>query len=66
MRKLTLLEWLYLIPIVGLVIAIVWCIVDIEYVNSDRMNPHVMFYGGMVCHILVSTVLTCIILPKLA
>jgi len=51
-----LIEKLYLIPIIGLLIAIVWTIVDINYVDKN-MRVKVMFYGGMLCHILVSEII---------
>ena len=50
--KLKLIDWLYLIPIVGLFIAIIWTIVDINYVERV-MSPRVIFYGGLFCHILI-------------
>ena len=51
MKKLNTLDKLYLIPIIGLLIAIVWIIVDINYVERS-MNRKVLFYGGMICHLL--------------
>ena len=61
MKNLSLLEKLYLIPLLGLVIAIIWCICDINYVESNKMRAHIMFYGGMICHILVSQIIIIIL-----
>jgi len=56
MKNLSTLDKLYLIPILGLIIAIIWWICDINYIEN-RMNRKVMFYGGLICHILIGEIL---------
>lgn len=63
MKKLNTLDKLYLIPIIGLLIAIIWIIIDINYVEH-RMNRKVLFYGGMLCHLLGSEIIMILVSIK--
>lgn len=60
-RHMKTIDKLYLIPVLGLVICLVWAVFDLRYVNNE-MNPKVLYYGGLICHILIGEILIILLL----
>ena len=62
--KVNILRIVYLIPIIGIIVAIIWLTIDFEYVNEE-LDSKYTFYVGMISHVLIGAIISLILLLPL-
>ena len=64
MKRIKLLHVLYLIPLLGLIIAMVWTLINHEHLRKT-LSPAYIFFGGL-SHLVTSMAILSIVITRIS